>query len=417
MLRTVRVLLSQAEYFLLCLVAFSLPAQAAIVVPGTSVTVVKAGGLLLIAVVMARRVLCKRAPFAATGIDGALALFALACALSIPGSVDRDASIRGMTLFVQYAVLFYAVSTAISEPPALRAFAPVFAGGAAFSGVLAVLASAELGVRPTVDMATLTLGIRRICVGHPDANQQALFLVFGLACLLFEPAVWSTRIRQAAAILGGIAIAAGLALTMSRTGWAISAVIVLWRLMLTRHRMTFALLIGAIGAAGALGLWAMKPDFIESVQRRVYEGAQAGDRSTASRVMHYARAGEEAVRGGWFGHGLDTAHAIGKDLTDPLGKPIGSTVHSVPISFWIELGWFGLACFGWLWSAIGVQWVSAYRSARDEEYKSRVFSTGAVTLVYLAFSQIMPFIQISGLAILLGFVMGTINARTRSDTN
>ena len=68
--------------------------------------------------------------------------------------------------------------------------------------------------------------------------------------------------------------------------------------------------------------------------------------------MHLSAARDCAWEGGAFGYGLDTTIEVSKRFRSPLGETIGSTVHNVPLIVWLETGWVGLLCLGWLWSTV-----------------------------------------------------------------
>lgn len=78
-----------------------------------------------------------------------------------------------------------------------------------------------------------------MCFGLPDANEQAMVLVFALTLLLFSTSPRSYRsIRIASTIL----ICAGLLLTMSRTGWVCAAIVITMRGLVHERRRVVLML-------------------------------------------------------------------------------------------------------------------------------------------------------------------------------
>lgn len=398
------------ERYLLYVTVASLPLQALTVIPGTGVTVTKAAGGLLVVTALPRRLAAGQRPGRPGGIDVAIALFAAACAAAAFWSSDPTASRGALLGLVQYAAVYYGVVLAAGEPEALRRVPALLVVGCALSG-FGALSALALGVpAPTVDAPVVGTTIRRICYGLTDGNEQALFLLFGFGLLLQCRELRAGK-RLPWAVLSGAGILAGLALTMSRTGWLCAAALVGVR-ALAGGRSWRALVGGAIVlAVTAGGVLAVRPDVGEAVRRRALQGVVTGDASIASRVAHYAKAAEQAAAGGFTGHGLMTAERVAGGYTTPLGESMHVTVHSVPYIVWLETGWLGLLAYLWLWAnVIGLAWTAASREWRgaSEEGPSEGVIGGCATAwasvaaTYGVFSLVMPFLYRSSLAVLLG---------------
>ena len=275
--------------------------------------------------------------------------------------------------------------------------------GAAISGAGAVLAWFHVLVTPTVDALVPGSAIRRVCFGMPDANEQAMVLVFALALLLFST---SHNGYRSIKVVCTFLICAGLLLTMSRTGWVCAALVIAMRGLAHERRKVIVPISLGMMLLGAVGLAVLKPDIGDSLKRRVAEATSAGDRSIASRVLYNVQAIETAQNAGAFGHGIGTVYHITKDFADPLGRTVGVTVHNVPLTVWIETGWVGLLAYLWLWSCVASVLFVAWRRARGQQEKLQMAGYCAAALSYAAFSQTMPFLQRSSLAVLLGCALG-----------
>jgi len=367
------------ERYLLYVTVASLPLQALTVIPGTGVTVTKAAGGLLVVTALLRRVVAGQQPGRPGGIDVAIALFAAACAAAAFWSGDPTASRGALLGLVQYAAVYYGVVLAAGEPEALRRVPALLVVGCALSG-FGALSALILGVpTATVDAPVVGTTIRRICYGLTDGNEQALFLLFGFGLLLHCRELRAGK-RLPWAALSGAGILAGLALTMSRTGWLCAAALVGVRAFAGR-RSWRVLMGGAIVlAVTAGGVLVVRPDVGEAVRRRA-------------------------------GHGLMTAERVAGGYTTPLGDSMHVTVHNVPYIVWLETGWFGLLAYLWLWAnVIGLAWTAARRERREASGQEPAGSViggcamgwASVAATYGVFSLVMPFLYRSSLAVLLG---------------
>ncbi len=399
------------ERYALYALVFSLPLQALTTIPGAGWTLTKAMGGLAVLVHVIRRVSERRPPFARAHIESGIALFAAACLASLPHSIDSDASWNATQTFFQYALLFYAIAEiARSESVQVRIPA-LFVSAAALSGLAAMDSFFWGHVPAAADSIIANSSIRRLSVGLPDPNHQALLFLFATSFLLFERRLWRGRFRAGLSAGAFLAIAVGLALTMSRAGWAVCIALALLRVVASRRRFR-VLGVGVAAAAGITAMvWAIHPALIESVQRRATEFRQGGDASIASRVWHYAGMMNRAQEGGAFGFGLDTAHKAVIHLEDPLGETPAVTVHNVPLLLWIETGWTGLAAYGWLWSCIAASLCAAWLRARSNpDERARLAAYAVLLGAYGAISLVMPFVYYSGFAVLLGCAIGAANS-------
>lgn len=392
---------AQAYNFFICVL--SLPLQAVLIVPVINLTITKISGAVLIVLVVSEYPLSRRWPLPRLGIESATVLALGATALSLIASAVPNESFKSSLIFVQYAVICYACAH-VAMQHEIQVMVPRYlACGAAISGAAAVLAWFHILVTPTVDALVPDSAIRRVCFGMPDANEQAMVLVFALALLLFSG---SHRTYLSTRIGSTLLICAGLVLTMSRTGWVCAALVIAMRgLAHERRRILVPVLLGVV-ALGVIGLAVLKPDIGDSIRRRVAEAASSGDRSIASRVLYNVQAIETAQNAGAFGYGIGSVYRVTKDFADPLGRTVGVTVHNVPLTVWIETGWVGLLAYLWLWSCVGAVLFVAWWRARVQEDKLRMAGYCAVALSYAIFSQTMPFLQRSSLAILLGCALG-----------
>lgn len=396
------------EQYALYTLLFSLPLQALALIPGTSLTVTKVGGALLITSVVARQLLHRRPPFGRTGLEGAIALFALACVLSLLGSVNRHDSLQAVKTLSLYVLTFYAVAQVSSRNHVQKHIPSLFVGSVVLSALGALLALFGRIIPPTVDTVLAASNIRRLSFGLPDANEQALLFLFALGFLLFNRVCWKGPGRRALSSGAFAAITIGMILTMSRTGWLCAAGLLGLRALFDRNRVRYcaALMILAAVAAGIIAV--AQPRLLELARRRAVEAISIGDTSVASRVTHYATVVDTAQDGGPFGHGLATTLQISSTFRDPLGKKINATVHNVPLIFWLELGWVGLLCFGWLWSSVIALLYSGYRRASTDIQRDRIAAYAALVATYGVVSLVMPFIYRSGFAILLGCAVGAV---------
>jgi hypothetical protein len=398
----------QCEQFILFVLVFSLPMQVLALIPGTTLTVTKVGGAMLIAAVFLRRLMTKQWPFVRTGLGDAIVLFGLACATSSCFAANRLASFRATLTLLEYAFLFYATA-AVASDDFVQERIPALLGGACFvAGVGAVLAWSGRLLPPTVDRFVVGSSIRRVCFGLPDANEQAMFFVFALALLLFNSDYWRNwqlRAFSGATVAG---MGAGLLLTMSRTAWLCAGLLVLARVLTVRRRLLYlgglALLLTFFG----IGATIFRPQLVESVRRRASEATAMGDTSLASRIMQYTAAVGTAWRGGAFGHGLGSAPELSRQFQTPLGDTTGSTVHNVPLIFWLELGWFGLLCYGWLWSAIAAALILGFRRVPRGVSRERILAYGMLIVSFAVTSLAMPFVYRSAFPILLGCAVGAV---------
>lgn len=395
--------LRRAQSYTLFVCALSLPLQAVLIVPGIDLTLTKIAGAVLTLLVMIECPLSRRWPLPRLGIESATVLALGAAALSLTASVLPKESLTTLMIFVQYAVICYACAHVAMQRDVQVMLPQYLACGAAISGAGAVLAWFHVVVTPTVDALVPGSAIRRVCFGMPDANEQAMVLLFALALLLFSTSHRSYRSIKAASTL---LICAGLLLTMSRTGWVCAAVVIAMRGLAHERRKVIVPMLLAVIVIGAIGVAVLKPDIGDSIRRRIAEATSAGDRSIASRVLYNVQAIETAQNAGAFGHGIGAVYHVTKDFADPLGRTVGVTVHNVPLTVWIETGWVGLLAYLWLWSCVASVLFVAWRRARDKQKKLQLMGYCAVALSYAVFSQTMPFLQRSSLAILLGCALG-----------
>jgi O-Antigen ligase len=391
-------------------VVFSLPLQALAFVPGLGLTITKVAGALLVLSVAGRHTLARRAPFRRSGLESGILAFALACACSVPGSMNRGDSLHALWTFVQYALVFYAVVRVSSRETVQERIPWLMVGAAAVAGLGALAAMSGHLVPPTVDTPVPHSNIRRLCFGLPDANEQALFFLFAMAFLLFSPGLWRGRWRSLLSGSAACVIAIGMVLTMSRTGWVCAAFLAAGRGVLARKRMLYGGALALLASAVLCVLAMAWPDSIDLARRRMREAVGIGDHSLASRVAHYTSVMEAARDGGAFGHGLDTTLELSQSFRDPRGERIGVIVHSVPLIMWLDLGWVGLLSYGWLWSCIAAHLCVGCRRAPPGLGRSRIMAYGALVGVYALVSLVMPFVYRSGFAILLGCAVGAVNA-------
>lgn len=398
------------ERYLLYLMAASLPLQGVALLPGTQITVTKAAGALLIAAVLLRVLWTRRVHWGSPAVFIAVTLFAAACALSLVHSVDRAITLSALRTFFLYALTLFAVAQAADSEKAQRHIPALYIAAAGISGALAVLALAGV-VTPTVDRVVTSSNVHRICVGVHDSNDQALLFLFALCFALFDR-TWTRDGRHAALTAAAtLGILAGLVLTMSRSGWALAALLFLVRAATARHRVRYA---GALLAGGLVALAlvaAVKPDVLASAHRRVVELFEQGDRSVASRVTHLSLAVDRAREGGAFGSGLGTAMDLRQPFNDPLGQPITTIVHNVPLLIWMETGWVGLLSFGWLWSSVIAALFVAFRGQKEAAQRDRIAAYAALAATYGAMSLAMPFLYRSAFPIGLGCALGAMTAK------
>lgn len=398
------------ERYLLYVMAASLPLQGVALLPGTQITVTKAAGALLIAAAGLRMVWTRRVHWVSRPVFVAVVLFAAACGLSLLHSVDRSATLSALRTFSFYAATLFAVSQVADSEKAQRHLPTLYVAAAGVSGALAVLALAGV-VTPTVDRVVTASNVHRICVGVHDSNDQALLFLFALCFVLFDRAWAGSRRHAAVTVAATLGVLTGLVLTMSRSGWALAALLFLARAATTRHRVRYvgALLAGGLVATALVA--AVKPDVVASAHRRVVELFQQGDRSAASRVTHLSLAIDRAREGGAFGSGLGTAMDLREPFSDPLGLPITTIVHNVPLLVWMETGWVGLLSFGWLWSSVIAALFVAFRGQKDGTRRDRIASYAALAATYGAMSLVMPFLYRSAFPICLGCALGAMAAK------
>lgn len=406
--------LRHMQTFALFVCVLSLPIQGLALVPGTGLTLTKIAGAGLVLLVATERLALRKWPFPRIGIESAVILALAAGALSLSTSVARAESLRALVIFAEYALICYACAHVAMRDNDQRYIPWLIVLGGALSGAGGLCVQAGFPVSPTVDTQILGSGVRRICFGLPDANEQAMLLVFALALLLFAPKPNLRRWLWPALAVSFLFIAGGLVLTMSRTGWVCGALIIAARALIHPRRGMFVALLLAAVAASVVTVSIVRPDIVDSVKRRLAETTGSGDRSIASRVVYDVKAIASAEHGGAFGYGLGNVYRVTQDFTDPLGRRVGVTVHNVPLTVWIETGWFGLAAFLWLWSCIGAVLLTAWRQATMSIVKYRIGAYGAVALAYAVFCQTMPFLQRSCLPILLGCALGAAAIELRS---
>ncbi|MCC6794535.1 MAG: O-antigen ligase family protein [Candidatus Hydrogenedentes bacterium] len=396
-------LLRRAQGYSLAACALSLPLQSVLIVPGIDLTLTKIAGAMLVLLVIIEYPLSLRWLLPRIGIESATVLALGAAALSLPASVLPKESITSLLIFAQYAVICYACAHVAMRRDAQTMLPRYLACGAAISGAGAVLAWFHVLVTPTVDALVPGSAIRRVCFGMPDANEQAMVFVFVLALLLFST---SHRAYLSIKIASILLIAAGLLLTMSRTGWVCAAIVIAMRCFAHERRKVIVPMSLGVVVVCAIGVALMKPDIADSIWRRIAEATSAGDRSIASRVLYNVQAIETAENAGAFGYGVGAVYHVTKDFADPLGRTVGVTVHNVPLTVWIEAGWVGLLAYLWLWSSVAAVLFVAWRRAHDPQEKLRMAGYCVVATSYAIFSQTMPFLQRSSLAILLGCALG-----------
>ena len=396
------------ERMLLYMMVFSLPIQAIALVPGTTITITKAAGLVLMVSVLLRHLLRRRQFRLPWNVGVAVGAFGLACALSVRGSIDRTASLNALHTLVVYAVTFLAVVQVAASREAQVWVPRLYPAAAAVSGVLALAALAGL-VAPTEEQWIAGMNVRRVCVGAHDSNDQALLFLFALAFLFFARPEAPSRAWGFARFAAGTAVVLGLALTMSRTGWILAlglAAAYAWTAR-NKRRYLCAMLGGAVLVSGALAVF--HPTLLTDIRQRAVGGLEIGDRSIGSRLIHLSTARLSAMEGGAFGHGLHTTLQLTEGFRDPFGEPIRTTVHNVPLIIWLETGWVGLMCLGFLWSAVIALFLLAMRDPRLSG--ARLGPLGAyvaLLAVYAVVSLVMPFIYRSAYPILLGCALGAL---------
>jgi hypothetical protein len=150
--------------------------------------------------------------------------------------VDRPLSESALVAMLQYGLLYYAACDVAARPSVQPWIPRLFIAAAAAGGLGALLALAGILVQPTVATTIPASGIPRLCFGMPDANEQAMLFLFALAFLLFSPGLWQGLRRRALSASAFAAIAAGMVLTMSRTGWLCTGLLILARVGIARNR-------------------------------------------------------------------------------------------------------------------------------------------------------------------------------------
>lgn len=386
---------STVERYAFYALTVSIPVQSLVILPWIGVTLTKAAGAVLIATATIRIVQRKTQTPLLRPADLGVLLFFTVAALSYFSSIDPAVTLSTLIALGTYVLIFYAILITV-DAEALRGAARLFVWMNAFLGVAAVIAYAGL-IQPAVDTVLEGTNIRRIAMGLPDPNEQALWATVAIAIVLFRRT--ANRAAHITASIQVAAISLGLALTMSRTGWFVAAVLgVAW--MLT-HRSQWRRIAPAVVVAciAAGGFFLLDIPAAETMRSRLRQAFDVNDLSIASRITHYADAAGIAWQGGLLGHGAGTAPIVADRLTDPRGDAIGSVVHSVPLTIWMEMGVAGAIMGAWFTAGVIASILSTNKEREEVLAPITIRAIAAAVTVYGIFALVMPFLYRSGLAV------------------
>lgn len=396
------------EGFLLYAMVFSIPLQALLYVPGTHITLTKLCGALLIASLVARQIIQRRFVVRRTGLELPLLVFALSCALSLTYSVNRGGSARALVSLATYALLFYAVVTVSADEARQRNVLDVFVAAIALCGLGAIVVAFVHLLKPVSDTVVLGQDVRRISFGVADANEQALYFLFGAALLLFNGYMWNGAVRRTLSGLALSAIIVGTLLTMSRTGWICLAVLLAVRCLMMRKRVGLTLLV-ATGCMITVFILAY-PRVMEDAERRAQAALTLSDSSVTHRLSQYVAVIEKASDKWLLGYGLGTALEVCQTIYDQHGMRMDLVPHDVPLLFFLELGAPGALAYFLIWSVAIVLLWDARKTAANAAWRDAATAYLMLLLSYGAVSLVMPFIYRSGFPILFGCAMGSVLA-------
>lgn len=387
---------------------FTLPLQALVVVPVVEITVTKASGALLIGSVVLRRLGTRHFPFKRTGLELGMALFAISCLLSLIGSIDRAGSLNALATLCTYVVLLYAVAEVSARKEIQHRVVTVFVVAASLCGLGGILAAMGLVSTQALDLHLQVQDVKRVAYGLADANEQALLLLFALCFLVFYKGMWDGRRMSVFSLMASLLTMCGIMLTMSRTAWACGLGMAAFRMATSKRRLRLSISVAVVVSVVLISLAIAQPRFFGDAGRRTFAAITLADSSETHRIFQYVAAAERSWDRGIFGHGLATRDAVSATLYYRNGMPMKGTVHSVPLIFLLELGWFGVVSYLLLWSSLFVVLREAYGRASPGVDRSLILSYLAVFASLGMFSMVMPFIYRSSFPVLIGCAIGAV---------
>ncbi len=385
--------------------------------PFMETTITKVAGLLVIAGTLLLSLVKREWRIRRTGIEWPIAIFALACMLSVTHSLDRQASLNHLRIYGTYLLFFYAMSAWVRRVDDALLLLKVFILSATAVAAVSVACKLELLVPTYWRPVTLTWGLRlieearsgtpmRIAAVSADLNQGAFPLLLACAASFFIFDLSAVRRVTRWCIHGmHLLLLAGIWTAQSRSSLLVIALLVLalgaGQIRSTRKKsalVAVTLLLAAMLCIFGWGAFKM--------------ATVRNDSSIKSRVRTY-RAGVSLLpRYGAQGTGLGASDKAIAD-TELGALAGGQTIHNVPLKIALETGLLGIAGYSWLWFAIVSRLRRHLLGAEDKRARRLGRATLAMAFSVFFVSLTQPFAALSIYPFLLALAFGPV-ARFRT---
>lgn len=397
---------------MLLLLAAALPWDLFQRIPFLPVTLTKAAGMALIALVSLTALWRRGLPWR-TGLEAPIAVIAAACLFSTAFSLDLPLTLFHLRMYATYLLLFYAVAAVIAWDGRRNTVAAAFIVSCAAVSIYILLTGAGWFVPVLLDTprhldirvtpALRDVMVMRMAPTSNDFNQNALPLLLAFAVSLY---LFDYRRRPWHALVP-LLLAGGMAVTFSRSSllvaFALLAARLVWAVRIRRPGWRAWLLVVLVALLIAVATGVFAGDFAAAVAQRMIRGISSRDPSYESRI-HSFRAGLHLLPRYWItGTGLAASDAA--IARSPFAPDVaGVTVHSVPFKLFLETGILGLIGYGWLWLNTFRMFAQRIRR-RGADPREIAYLTGAVAAFLITLIQ--PFMALS----LFPFLLALIAAR------
>ena len=392
--------------FLLLLMAVALPWDLFQRIPFSTITVAKGAGVLLIITGFARCVLGRKLP--RTGLEGPIALFALAFPIATVLSIDPATSSRILVLYVAHLLLFCSTATLIRNGRDARILLTAYILSAAGVALLTFLCKAGV-MLPTdwqprifpysgrlIEQAQNGVEMR-MTGASPDLNQGALLLLMAFM-MSWQGLAKAKGAGRLALVLVQTSLLGALFISQSRSALVCAVALVLYstaRYCMQKNKMALVsfVLVSAVAAVAISG--------------PVRQWMTREDSSTSSRAITYRAALQEVPSHLIIGTGLGTSdEALAR--TEHGRGANGRTIHSVPLKLLLETGVLGLAAYVWFWVllALRTRRVMLRSPQADDQRLGKALLWMGVAII--AMQLVQPFTTMPHFPILLGIWAGAV---------
>lgn len=347
------------------LLAFLIPLENFQVIPGIDLTVSKLLGAYLGLVCLAHLVAGGLPGVRRTAIDIPLAIFFLACALSLAKAQYPREAVGHLASLVSYALLFYLASTLLRDERQIRRALWCLWSSCLLAAMIFLLQSHGIPVGGSLYARVTYIGDQLMTRNTGTSGNTAVFLTFpilGIAaslCLLRG----SNRHLPRIALIGAITISVwAIYLSYTRSGLlAMAAMFGCYGVLFARNKLGAKLLL----AVAALGVLLYLPGYVLD---HFSAALTLDDPSAESRIVQLIAAKNLLQQDFLVGIGIGNTdlRVVGSQLGFDV---LQNTIHCTPVVMFVETGLIGGTAF---LALCGVLAISSYRAFLRAEQGSAV---------------------------------------------